>query len=574
MSETTPETGHFGLTRIGAGEQFSKNGYAFSDLDRVALDKILYAAISHSHDGSNRLPDPTVAPGLSATPLGGTLPAGTTFYYRVSLADKYGLETASSIEASITTPPPLPAPTAPSAQVETTSGTISPGTYSYLLTFITSTGGETTPSGANNVQVVTGSTNRIRLTLPALPTGASGYRIYRSRPGQSQFYYLDQVATTTYYDPLNTEDQTILAPTVNTTNSTNAVTITIPGGTIPLNCLGWKVYRALDSGGYDGNSLVHYVVEGSADTSTDIVTTFTDTGSALLQGFPKDVSATIPGGTVVNLTQVQGQIPLNASPRGSRVLSAFIPGAVVDGQIATITNSPVPILPLRLTAYFQHAITDTGVDIKIRVLDSAATPNFVELDCPTAMATPVGPAGYFVLKFPDYLSQTFEAETGVRSSDANVPVVTDVAASNGQAVALDMQNEYVQQTLGVLTPGSYTLYATVRVPGYAGNTNDLTIQAVKASNNSVIAAVSYSPGSGSPQTQNYQEYVGPTFTATGTDEVLLRVVKSTTSTQAYYVDTYRYLAQVPVLQAGDITIQAFVTGTNTTGRDANIALWF
>ena len=142
-------------------------------------------------------------------------------------------------------------------------------------------GGETTISSPNNVQVTTGTTNRIRLTLPVLPSGASGFRIYRSRPGQSQFYYLDQVTTTTYYDPANAEDQTITSPTTNTTNSTNAITVTIPGGTIPVGCMGWKIYRALDSGGYDGNSLVHFVVEGSSDTSTDVNTTYVDTGDAL-----------------------------------------------------------------------------------------------------------------------------------------------------------------------------------------------------------------------------------------------------------------------------------------------------
>jgi hypothetical protein len=577
MSETTPETGHFGLTRIAAGEQFSKNGYAFSDLDRVTLDKILYAAISHSHDGSLRLADPTLAPGLSATPLGGTLPAGTTFYYRVSLADKYGLETAASIESSVTTPPPLPAPTSPSAQVETTGGAVVPGTWSYMITYVTSTGGETTPSGANNVQVTTGTTNRIRITLPSLPSGASGYRIYRSRPGQAQFYYLDQVTTTTYYDPANTEDQTITVPSVNTTNSTNSITITIPGGVIPVDCMGWKIYRSLDSGGYDGNSLVHYVVEGSSDVSTDVVTTFVDTGSAMLQGFPKDVSATISGGSVVNLTQIAGQIPLSAAPRGSRILNAFMPGVVADGQIATITNTPVPILPLRLTAYFQSPITDAGAVVKIRVLDSAATPNYVELVCAPAGVTPTTPVGYYDLKFPDYLSQVFESELGVRSSNANVPIVTDVAASNGQAVALAAQNEYVQQTLGVLTPGNYSLFATIKTPVYAAGANDLTISAIKASDSSVIASVSLTPGdsgTGGPHSSNYLEFAGPTFTASGTDEVLLQVAKSTTSTQSYYVDTYRYSAVVPVLAAGDITVQAVVTGTNTSGSNANFALWF
>lgn len=572
---TTSETSHFGLTRVGQGEQLSKNGYAFGDLDRLAIDNILYAAITHSHDGSNRLTDPTVAVGLTTASSGGSLPAGTTLYYRASLVDKYGLETQASTEAVVTTPPPISPPSAPSGNIETTSGTIGPGTWSYQVTYITATGGETTTSSPNNLVVVNGTTNRIVLTLPALPAGASGYRIYRQRPGQTQFYYLDQVATSLYYDTSLPEDSTITAPTVNTTNSTNAVTVTVPGGTIPIGCMGWKIYRALDSGGYDGNSLVHFVVEGSSDISTDITTTYVDTGDALLAGYPRDVSSTIPGGTVVNLSQIVGQIPLASAPRGSRVVTAFAPGVVANQSIITMTNTPVPIVPIRLTAYFQQPLTDVGVHVKIRVLDTQATPNFVELDCVPAAATPTTPIGYYDLKFPDYLAQVYEAELGTRSNTANVPVVTDVQASNGQAVALDLTGEYVQQSLGVLAPGSYSLFATVKVPTYATNTNDLTIQAIKVSDGTVIATTSYTPGTSPAQSANYLEYAGPTFTATGTDEVALRVLKSTTSTQSYYVDSYRYSAQVPQLAAGDITVQAFVTGgTNTSAANVNVSLWF
>lgn len=570
---TTPETGHFGLTRIGQGEQFSKNGYAFSDLDRLSIDNILYAAITHSHDGSNRLSDPTLPPVLATAPQGGSLPAGTTLYYRVSLVDKFGLETRSSTESSIVTPPPLPAPTAPSGNTETTNGNIVPGTWSYLLTYVTSTGGETTASSPNNIVILSGNTNRIRLTLPGLPTGASGYRIYRQRPGQNQFYYLDQVSGALFYDTGVAEDPTVNPPTTNTTNGTNTVTITIPGAVIPVGCQGWKIYRALDSGGYDGNSLVHFVVEGGSDLASDVTTTYVDTGDALLQGFPREVSSTIPGGSVVNLSQLVGQIPLNSSPRGSRVLSTFIPGAVAS-KILNITNSPIPVRPLRMTAYFQQPLTDTGADIVIRISDSATTPNFIELDCFTEPNPARTLPGYYVLNFPDYLGRTYEAEEGVRSSDANVPIVTDVNASNGQAVALDLQNEYVQTSMGVLSPGTYTLFSTVKVPSYTTNTNDLTIQAVKVSDNSVIAAVSTSPGVGTPQTPNYTEFAGPTFTNPISQEIVLRVQKSTTAAQSYYVDSYRYEAQVPLLQPGDLKVEAIVTGTNTTGRDVNVALWF
>lgn len=569
MSEATPETVNFGLTRVGPGEQLSKNGYASLDTDRVDLDNILYAAITHVHNGSDRLADPTSLPTLTVQTTGGELPASTTFFYQVSLVDKYGLETAACPEANVTTGDPLTPPTAANVAIETTGGTCGTGTWAYLVTFITSSGGETTPSAVNSANITSGSTNRIRLTLPSLPSGASGYNIYRSRPGQNEFYYLDTTSSTTYYDPFNVEDQSITEPTENTTNSTNAINVTIPGGTIPDGCSGWKIYRALDSGGYDGNSLVHFVVEGSTDTSTDITTTWLDTGDVLTQGFPKTTSATITGGSIVDLSQISGEIPLTSAPRGSRILTSFGPGVLTGGQIINETASPVPVVPLRLTAYWQDPPNSS--DMSIVISDANATPNTITLNCP-AGATPVH---YFELDYPLYTGASFEAEASTRSDITTIPIVSDTAASSGQVVSLTVNGQWVEADLGTLEPGVYQAYATVKVSAYATNTHDLVIQAIRTDTSAVLASTAFTLGTTPyPVTTAYVELTGPSFTAPGGVDVVLQVEKATTSTQSYYVDKMRYVATVPVLSTGPLTVTANAAGTNTDAGNVNVCLWF
>src|SRR4051794_22346598 len=114
MADQLQETTHFGLTRVGSGETLAKNGYSFGDLDRVKLDRLLYAALTHTHSGGNAVGDPSDPPTFVVNPTGGHLPASTTFYYRVAYMDEYGLESAASPEGSVTTGDPISPGPAPS----------------------------------------------------------------------------------------------------------------------------------------------------------------------------------------------------------------------------------------------------------------------------------------------------------------------------------------------------------------------------------------------------------------------------------------------------------------------------
>lgn len=70
----------------------------------------------------------------------------------------------------------LAVPTAPTAAANNAAGSLAAGTYRYVITALTE-GGETTPSTAVT-QAVTGGSSTVTLTLPALATGQTGWRVY------------------------------------------------------------------------------------------------------------------------------------------------------------------------------------------------------------------------------------------------------------------------------------------------------------------------------------------------------------------------------------------------------------
>jgi len=570
-SVTTP-TSHFGLTRINAGEAFSKDGWAFSDADRVRLDDLLYALANHQHTGEPPLGDPTDPCTFVAVSTGGHLPAATTFYYRASFIDRFGLETAASPEASVTTPNPIGPPAAPSATVEPSSGGLLPGTYSYLITYYDPYGGETTPSSINNVQVVSGTTNRIKLDFGTLGTGAAGIRIYRSRPGQSQFYFIGSLTSGSFYDDGIAEDQTITVNTVNTTNAANSIEVTIPGAFIPDGCQAWRIYRATASGEYDGNSLVHEVTEGVTDTSIVPRTMWVDTGDSLLPGFPQETGTTIGSGVLVTLNELAGSLELASIPRGVRILNFFTPGVVTDTQVLDITESPAPVKPARLTAFFKTPPDGTS-EVTIRISDNAATPSYVDLVCDPPGATPVDPLGYYHVEWPlvEALEIYMSDPSAVDVSDpALVGLITDDISDTGQSMLLQLNGEWAQGNMGSLDPGTYRAYASLRTNELTTATNDIGLQVIRLDTNTQIAGANYTVTT----TIGFAE-IGPlSFTAPGGVPIVIRVSKVTGVAQTYEVQDVRFETSVPTLSAGLLTATALVDGGPTAAADVNVSLWF
>lgn len=120
------------------------------------------------------------------TNIGGSLSgaAGTTYYYNVT-AVFGGHESAPLGEASINGQSfnKLSTPAAPTG-VAATGTELGVGAYLYKLTVVTPNG-ETTVGSESAAITTTAGNQEVTLTIPAVPTGASGYKVYRTAVGGS-----------------------------------------------------------------------------------------------------------------------------------------------------------------------------------------------------------------------------------------------------------------------------------------------------------------------------------------------------------------------------------------------------
>ena len=567
MSEPTLPTQRFGFTRIGQGENISKDGYAALDGDRAKLDDILHALVNHTHDGGSSLSNPTTGLTHVIETTGGNLPADTTFYYRYTLVDRWGLETAASPEIAVTTPEGIEAPVGPSLFVESSGGSQGPGEYAYSLTFVGPDGGETSGSPETFIRIASGESNRIRLTLPELPSGAVAIRIYRARPGQTLLYFLDETDQETYYDDgALSEDLSILVPVMNDTSGSNAVELTVPS--LPPQAFGWKLYRSVEPGVYDGWNLVHHVVETEFESGGALRDNWTDYGDILTQGVPPSVNATMGGGSFVDLSQFMGQIPDTAIPRGSRLWSVSMSGEIEDRTYSR-TRFTSALKPSRLTLFFgTPPVIGSGESMTVSVVDSMGN------DASLILGTGVSGVDYHELVFPDAEEGFAEAEQGDRSS--NAPIINDLSASDGQAVHLQDENEWVEYNFGALSSGTYTPYVSARIddtqpatPGVA------TFEVIRKDSSQVIGSVQLDL-----ELQTFVETQGQIFNAPGGSvEVAFRVTKSDAVDIGFIIDNFRFEANVPSLVAGLIDVEVTFGGATpqpptNPGSDAELCVWF
>lgn len=546
--EATPETEHFGFTRIGDGEALSKNGYAFSDGDRIALDDLIYALEHHNHSAHPRLADPADLPTVTTVANSGILPAGTTLYYVVSYLDMWGLETTASPEVLIQMPVEIPPPDAPVGAVESGLGGLPAGVYGYTLSAVTAAAEETTAENSLNIQVPAGIDNRIILTLPDLPVGAVGFRVYRSRPGQTQMYYLAEASGITWIDDGSVaEDATVEAPVFNTTNSTNAVEVTIPGGVIPEGAIGWRIYRSLAPGTYDGYNLVHQVTEGVDELDTTPRTTWLDTGEALEQGEPRRTSATISGGRSISLNELSGRFPIEAMPRGGRNWDPFVTGDVAIGDVYAMTYVRESILPSQLTAFFLRppAVAAGGAQVTFEVVDSDGRSVMVSSD-----GTSVN---FYRGTYPLTDGGSFQAEASEQENYTTMIVLADSGAFSGEVVELNEQDEYVEISFGTLDPGDYEAWVRLRAVD-ATPPGDLLFQVFDA-----VAAVLATTTVTVDASGTYYE-IGPlSFNVASAQVVLARATKVTSGVATYYVDQFRFASTQEPLAAGELTLRATLT---------------
>jgi hypothetical protein len=316
-------TSNYGLQTLGPGEPFSTNGYKYVNADRHTIDNLLkIGAETHVHDGlEGSAIEPDEGPELVLDVTAGTLPAGTRIYYKYTLVNAQGQETIPSTESFIDTPAAVETPAAPTVFYESTGGTLQPGNYYYSLSaYVNASISETKAENPVHISVaVTSLTNVITIGLPTLPDGADGFNVYRRKPGQSKYFYLDSIdmtgATPTdiYVDDGSVgEDCDRGLPRYNTTNTTNTVTISLPASAPLEEGYTWKIYRTYVNGGWDSSFLTH-IVEYVSEATPTIIDYYDDIGLSTSEGTYPTATLVTDSPSKIDLTDsahVTGYLPL------------------------------------------------------------------------------------------------------------------------------------------------------------------------------------------------------------------------------------------------------------------------
>lgn len=295
----------FGFTVLDQPtDQLDLDDWKFGVADRILLDRILaYVVQHHRHTGTAGVITAPGAPTLVPSKTGGILPAGSTFYYKYALVDDKSQEAVASTMGVVHTPVQLHTPEPPNLDLIST-GQLPPGLYTYAISAYTTDASQETPT--SRPATTMGSNNcSIELLLPAPPSGADGFNIYRKGPTDLELYFLASVNTTmtTYTDDGNTRSNAHrVVPVSNSTFSSNSVrvgpaaSVSIPSG------YSWKVFRTTNP----------------VDWSTTLVTwaaytgTIVDTGHATRPGTPALTSAAVGGAPKIDLSdmaEVDGYLP-------------------------------------------------------------------------------------------------------------------------------------------------------------------------------------------------------------------------------------------------------------------------
>lgn len=378
----------FGLRKLTSGDKISDDGYAFSWANIDTIDRLLNKHELALFAAESPIDDPDSPPELEVDTTGGVIPAGKTIRYRYSLVDSTGAETAASPIATISTPAAISRPDSPSLSASATGGTLLAGNYFYVLSaYVDSTTTDSSSGAFAFVSAPAGSTNRITIELPSLPAGADGFNIFRRGPSESQYFYLDSVDMTVATPPDEYIDTGAIVPNwgrspsaQNSTNSTNSVTITLPGATPSVpDGYTWKLYRSYN--GIWSRSLIEWVV--TEDDPGIITPVAYDFGGAPMLGVPKAYS-NITSGTsridviedavdVLELAMDDAQddiVALNAQHQtwyADDSITTVTDAFATDGNIFTVSPGVYSVEGYLITDAvtgqdFQFRLVGTGVD--------------------------------------------------------------------------------------------------------------------------------------------------------------------------------------------------------------------
>lgn len=363
-------TQKYGLKKLNVGETISDDSYKFSDADRDTTDLLLYlGAEGHHHSGGvGGDTTPTQALTLAVVTTSGTLPAGRRVFYKYTLVDPTGGESAGSPEAFTDTPSQVGPPGKPTLSSATTGGTLLPGNYYYVLSAYTGTVGSNFESQALNPEYIlvggNSDTNTITVTLPTLPSGAGGFNVYRQAPNGPGYFYVTSVDMTGGSPPTTVVDTGIAPncdrtrPLTNTTRQSNSIILTLPTA-LPSGWQ-WRVYRSFVVNDYS-NSLL----------TTSATSPITDTGAATGFGQPPVQGVSIGSPAKILLTnnaEVQGKLPMSAISAFPYILNFTMLGEVfvMQGSSVWICEFPKATI-MGVRAALGRGTTPASTNLRVDV---------------------------------------------------------------------------------------------------------------------------------------------------------------------------------------------------------------
>ena len=370
------DTNYFSLKKFSAEGRISDSNYKFSNRDRDTIDSLLWTLMNHDHrdtSGSGGTLAGPEGPTLTLATTGGTLLPGAIYYYKLAFVDASGNETEASNAMTQSTGSLLAAPVLETLSTATTGGSLVAGIYRYALSYYQSSGGETTAPNYATINVPTGtSTNTITITLSAPPADATGWKLWRRGPDESDYSYLASIVAggtppTEYEDTgAVSVDCTKHRPTRNTTNSTNKITVEVDATDLPLDerVVSWKIYRSSTIGIFSASSLLETVVETTTEGGSDLVTSYIDEGATTYAGSPLSASVVPPPIPQLDASDVfstdSGRLsPANAA-LGVSTFNMLCPGTLTDTTDYNQFYLPYDMHIERIDGFFLTA--PTGLD--------------------------------------------------------------------------------------------------------------------------------------------------------------------------------------------------------------------
>jgi hypothetical protein len=226
-------TPRFGLTTFGSGVpgSFYDDASKYTLGDRALIDALLSALEGHDHAASaTRVPDPSGAPQLLLQP---DIDAGLTvgnWFYRLVYVDRWGLRTAGGDEASVTVSAGPAVPSTPPSLLPITGGTLGAGQYAYALSVYVTDPTMSSLLGPQTRGILSDTKHSFLITFPSLPSGATGWTVWRQGPVDTGLKAIADVmgATLTLLDTGLPADCNRTPPQETLTGGGYRVTATLP----------------------------------------------------------------------------------------------------------------------------------------------------------------------------------------------------------------------------------------------------------------------------------------------------------------------------------------------------------